>query len=120
MCTGVSVPSCLFNLTVNLEGGDAASLERLSASTDYHQRRSATQQHTATQRDRQQARVLYGTQPETHLRVVPIKGDGRCLFRALVSMTPRLLLMAQHQFMPRMHNMPMCSLTHGTGSHVVR
>ena len=85
------MPRCLFHLSASLEGGDAASLERLSASTDFHQKRSATRQHSAAQRDREQASVLYGTQPETHLRVVPIKGDGRCLFRALVGAAPSLL-----------------------------
>ena len=30
------------------------------------------------------ARMMYGTPPETRLRVVSITGDGRCLFRALV------------------------------------
>ena len=82
------MPRCLFHLSASLEGGDAASLERLSASTEFHQKRGATRQHSAAQRDREQASVLYGTQPETRLRVVPIKGDGRCLFRALVGAPP--------------------------------
>ncbi len=54
-------------------------------SSDYHRKKQAVNRHHREQAEREKIHKLYSTKPETHLRVVPIKGDGRCLFRALVS-----------------------------------
>jgi hypothetical protein len=91
LCAGAgpSLPAqCAFHFNTLLEGGDAVSLERLSSSTELHQRRTAARRHAVSQSDREKASTLYGSQPETRLRVVTITGDGRCLFRALVRGCP--------------------------------
>lgn len=67
-----------------MRGGDAVSLEGLSASSDFHRKQLAARRHQAEQAERDRMRTIYGSKLETNLRVVTIKGDGRCLFRALV------------------------------------
>ncbi|EIE25014.1 cysteine proteinase [Coccomyxa subellipsoidea C-169] len=67
-----------------MQGGDSVSLEKLGVSSDYHKKKAAANRHHREQAEREKIHKLYSSQPETHLRVVPIKGDGRCLFRAMV------------------------------------
>ena len=77
-----------FELNPLLRGGDAVRVENLSAQSDYQRKKVAHNQHKREQTERERMQTLFRSKAETHLRVVTIAGDGRCLFRALVS-TPR-------------------------------
>lgn len=68
-----------------LRGGDAVRVESLSAQSDYQKKKVAHNQHKMEQLERVKMQMKFRSKAETHLRVVTIKGDGRCLFRALVS-----------------------------------
>ena len=68
-----------------LRGGDAVRVENLSAQSDYQRKRVAHNQHKREQAEREKMALRFRSKAETHLRVVNIAGDGRCLFRALVS-----------------------------------
>ncbi|CAL8462045.1 g1576 [Coccomyxa elongata] len=81
--SGPSITRCCFHFNSLLQGGDSVSLEGLGMSSDYHRKKQAVNRHHREQAEREKVHKLYSTKPETHLRVVPIKGDGRCLFRAL-------------------------------------
>ena len=67
-------------------------VENLSAQTDYQRKRVAHNQHRREQMEREGMQMRFRSKAETHLRVVPIQGDGRCLFRALVSIEIPLYL----------------------------
>ncbi len=74
-----------FELNPLLRGGDAVRVENLSAQSDYQRKKVAHNQHKREQMERERMQTRFRSKAETHLRVVPIAGDGRCLFRALVS-----------------------------------
>ena len=74
-----------FELNPLHRGGDAVRVENLSAQSDYQRKKVAHNQHRREQLERERAERRFISKAETHLRVVPIAGDGRCLFRALVS-----------------------------------
>ena len=67
-------------------------VESLSAQTDYQKKRVAHNQHRKEQMERGEMQMRFRSKAETHLRVVPIQGDGRCLFRALVCIENPLFL----------------------------
>ena len=75
-----------FELNPLLRGGDAVRVENLSAQSDYQRKKVAHNQHKREQMERERAQTRFRSKAETHLRVVTIAGDGRCLFRALVSL----------------------------------
>ena len=77
-----------FELNPLRRGGDAVRVENLSAQSDYQRKKVAHNQHKREQTDRERMQTRFRSKAETHLRVITIAGDGRCLFRALVS-TPR-------------------------------
>lgn len=81
-----------FELNPLLRGGDAVRVESLSAQTDYQKKRVAHNQHRREQTERETMQMRFRSKAETHLRVVPIQGDGRCLFRALVNLETPLYL----------------------------
>ncbi len=81
---GPGISRCCFQFNNLMQGGDSVSLEKLGVSSDYHKKKAAANRHHREQAEREKIHKLYSSQPETHLRVVPIKGDGRCLFRAMV------------------------------------
>ena len=60
-------------------------VESLSAQSDYQKRKMAHTHHKREQAEREKMQMRFRSKAETRLRVVPIQGDGRCLFRALVS-----------------------------------
>ena len=74
-----------FEINALLRGGDAVRVESLSAQSDYQKRKMAHTHHKREQAEREKMQMRFRSKAETRLRVVPIQGDGRCLFRALVS-----------------------------------
>ena len=74
-----------YELNPLLRGGDAVRVETLSAQSDYQRKKMDYTRHKREQQERERVQMRFRSKAETHLRVVPIKGDGRCLFRALVS-----------------------------------
>ena len=74
-----------FELNPLRRGGDGVRVENLSAQSDYQRKKVAHTQHNREQMEREKMQIRFRSEAETHLRVVPIAGDGRCLFRALVS-----------------------------------
>ena len=91
VCTGThSTMLRQYELNPLLRGGDAVRVENLSAQSDYQRKKMDYTRHKREQQEREKMQMRFRSKAETHLRVVPIKGDGRCLFRALVS-TPAAL-----------------------------
>ncbi len=74
-----------FDMNALLRGGDAVRVESLSAQSDYQKRKVAHTHRKREQAEREKMQMRFRSRAETRLRVVPIQGDGRCLFRALVS-----------------------------------
>ena len=86
VCTGTLSPVLRqFELNPLLRGGDAVRVENLSAQSDYQRKKMDYTRHKREQQEREKMQMRFRSKAETHLRVVPIQGDGRCLFRALVS-----------------------------------
>lgn len=86
VCTGThSAVLTQFELNPLLRGGDAVRVENLSAQSEYQRKKMDYTRHKREQQEREKMQMRFRSKAETHLRVVPIQGDGRCLFRALVS-----------------------------------